>query len=142
MPQRDFILRIIEQIGAVLAELRHRILSGADAGAVDNALTDAADQAGFDLTLLRGFTLESLHMFVVSGGEIEPARCWLMAEVLYLDGLQAFLEGRADDARDGLIKARSLYDLVRPAGAMIVGLPEAAERIVEIDERLRELGKE
>jgi hypothetical protein len=142
MPQRDFILRIIEQLGAVLAELRRRILGGGDAGAVDEALTDAADQAGFDLTLLRGFTVESLHMFVASTGEVEPARCWLMAEVLYLDGLQASLEGRAADARDGLIKARSLYDLVRPAGGMIVGLPEAAERIAEIDERLRALPEE
>ena len=71
--QRDYILRLIEQLGGALVALR------------------------------RGFSEDTLHMFVSPTGEVEPARCWLMAELLYLDGLQAKLEERGDDARSGLL---------------------------------------
>ena len=60
----------------------------------------------------------------------------MMAELLYLDGLQAEVEGRAADARTCLEKARLLYTLIEPGGGLLVGLPEAGERIEEIDERL------
>ena len=67
-------------------------------------------------------------------GEVEPTRCWLMAEILYLDGLEASVSDRA--AEDSLLKARALFDMVRPAGGLLVGWPEAAARIAEIDKLL------
>ena len=134
MHQRDYILRIIEQLGSVRAELRRRILGGrADPAAVTKDLAGVAGQAGIDLDLLRGFSVETLHMFVAPTGEIEPARCWLMAEVLYLDGLQANVEGRREDAHRSLSKARVLFTLIEPGGGMLLGLDEAADRIEEID---------
>ena len=138
MHQRDYILRIIEQLGAFLIALRKRLLRGDDTSAVDGELAGIAAQAGFDLELLRRFELETLHMLVAPAGEVEPARCWLMAEVLYVDGLSAHLADDPEGARPSLIKARALYDLVRPRGGMLVGLPEAAERIDEIDRLLDE----
>ncbi len=132
MHQRDFILRLIEQLGAALAELRRRILRRDDSDAVREALARTAGQAGFDIQLLRGFDLATLHLLVAPTGEVDPTRCWLMAEILYLDGLEAALSDR--DGRDSLLKARALYDLVRPAGGMLVGMPEAMERISEIDQ--------
>lgn len=134
MARRDYILRMIEQLGAALVELRRRILGGARASAVRNDLERTAAQAGLDIDLLRGFDLETLRFFASPTGEVEPARCWLMAEILYLDGLEADLAGR--DAEDSLQKARALYDLVRPMGGMLVGMPEAAQRIAEIDRML------
>lgn len=131
MPQRDYILRMIEQLGAALAELRRRILGGARASAVRDDLARTADQAGLDIDLLRNFDLATLDFFARPTGEVEPARCWLMAELLYLDGLEADLAGR--DAGGSLLKARALYELIRPMGGMLVGLPEADERIAEID---------
>jgi len=137
MPQRDYVLRLIEQMGAALAALRKRILGrGVAAGEVHDELAGLADRSGFDLALLRGFSGETLHMLVSPTGEVEPARCWLMAELLYLDGLQALAEDRSEDAREGLEKARLLFGLIEPGGGMLVGFPEAAERIREIDERL------
>jgi len=137
MPQRDYVLRLIEQMGAALAALRKRILGrGVAAGQVHDELAGLADRSGFDLALLRGFSGETLHMLVSPTGEVEPARCWLMAELLYLDGLQALAEDRSEDAREGLEKARLLFGLIEPGGGMLVGFPEAAERIREIDERL------
>jgi hypothetical protein len=132
--QRDFILRIIEQLGAVLAELRRMILGRGDPAETQEALSRAASMAGFDLELLRGFDTSTLHLLVSPLGEVDPTRCWMMAEILYLDGLEAEL--RDGSGRASLLKARALYDLVRPSGGMLVGMPEATERIAEIDERL------
>lgn len=96
-------------------------------------------RAGFDLELLRGFSADTLHMLVAPTGEVEPARCWMMAEILYLDGLQAALEERVSAAGASLAKARLLYTLIEPGGGMLMGLPEAGERIEEIDARLAAL---
>lgn len=132
--QRDYILRIIEQLGVALAEIRRRILRQEKTATVREALARTAGQAGLDIELLRGFDLETLRLLVMPTGEVEPARCWLMAEILYLDGLEATLSGLP--AHDSLLKARALFDMVRPAGGMLVGMPEAAERIAEIDKVL------
>jgi hypothetical protein len=137
MPQRDYILRLIEQMGAALAALRARILGRKiDAGLVQEELGGLAGRAGFDLDLLRGFAADTLRMLVAPTGEVEPARCWMMAELLYLDGIQAEVEERPDDARASLEKARLLYGLIEPGGGLLVGLPEAGDRIQEIDRRL------
>jgi hypothetical protein len=139
--QRDYILRLIEQIGGALIALRNMILGRkVDPKRVDQELTAVAGQAGLDLELLRGFTEDTLHMFVSPMGEVEPARCWLMAELLYLDGLQAKLEERKGDAQTSLRKARMLFTLIEPAGGMLVGIPEAAGRVDEIDGHLDEIG--
>ena len=137
MPQRDYILRLIEQMGAALVALRNRILGrGAPPQEIHDELAGLASRSGFDLALLRGFSGETLHMLVSPTGEVEPARCWLMAELLYLDGLEALVDGRDDEAREGLTKARLLFGLIEPGGGMLVGLPEAGERVREIEERL------
>jgi hypothetical protein len=137
MPQRDYILRLIEQMGALFAALRNRILGReADPITIRDELGRVAGRTGFDLTLLRGFDADSLHMLVAPTGEVEPARCWMMAELLYLDGLEAHIEERDADARASLGKARLLYTLIEPAAGLFGGLPEAMDRLREIDERL------
>lgn len=145
MPQRDYILRLIEQMGAALVALRNRILGRkVDPEAVHHELSSLAGKAGLDLEMLRGFSAETLHMLVAPSGEVEPARCWTMAEILYLDGLQAHVEDRREDARQSLGKARLLFSFLEPWGGLLVGLPEAAERVTEIDALLsgREPGQE
>jgi len=140
MSQRDYILRLIEQMGAAMVALRRKILGQAVAPQViQREMAALAGQTGFDLALLRGFTGETLRMLVAPTGEVEPARCWLMAEIIYLDGLQAQIEERVDDARDALAKARLLYTLIGPGGGLLVGLPEAGERIADIDQRMASL---
>jgi hypothetical protein len=140
MQQRDYILRLIEQMGAALVALRNRILGRrVDPLRVREELTGLAGQAGYDLALLRGFSGDTLHMLVSPTGEVEPGRCWLIAELLYLDGLQAQVEERTVEAREGLQKARLLFQLIEPAGGMLVGLPEAADRIADIDVRIEAL---
>lgn len=137
MPQRDYILRLIEQMGAALIALRQRILGRQeDSAKIYDELMGLAGRSGFDLDILRGFSADTLHMLVSPTGEVEPARCWMMAELLYLDGLQAEVEERTDDAATSLSKARVLYSLIEPGGGLLVGLPEAGERLDDVDARL------
>jgi len=134
MPQRDYILRMIEQLGAALAELRRRILGRKTNPAdIHQELSALAGRSGFDLDVLRALSGETLHMLVSPTGEVEPARCWLMAELLYLDGLQALAREHHEAGCASLEKARLLFGLVEPGGGMLVGFPEAAERVCEID---------
>lgn len=140
MDRRDYILRIIEQAGQVLIALRQIILDRvAGAGEIDDQLRSAAARAGLDLDVARLATPDTLALLVAPNGEVEPGRCWLYAESLYLDGLSAELSGQRDHAWDSYHKARLLYSMVKPWGGQLVGWPEAAERIAEIDRRLEGL---
>lgn len=142
MPQRDFILRMIERFGQMLIALRNRILRGEDPQQIEDELLAGSQQVGVDLALVRSFTLESLLMFAGKEGQLELDRAWLMAEILSLDGLQSARLGRVEPARDSLLKARALYDLVGPSGSMLIGVPDIQDRLREIDEALRDLEPE
>lgn len=135
MPQKDYILRQIEILGAALIALRKKILGRtATGGEVEARLQEVSQQGGMALDLARAASPETLQMLVAPTGEIEPGSCWLLAETLYLDGLHASMLGDGARALDSLGKARVLFSLLMPMGAFLVGFPEAAERIREIDE--------
>lgn len=134
MAQRDYLLRQIEALGQLLIAIRKMILGGeADGAAVESRLREAAGKGGMDLELARAATPDTLQMLIAPTGEIEPGRCWLLAETLYLDGIRARLEGDTQQEMDSLGKARMLFSLLAPMGAFLVGFPEAEERIREID---------
>lgn len=140
--QSDFILRMIERFGQMLIALRNRIIRGDAPLLIEAELKAGSRQAGVDLDLVRSFTLESLSMFVEKDGEVELDRAWLMAEFLSLDGIHSARIGNRDMARDSLLKARALYDLVGPHGSMLIGIPDVRDRLGEIDQVLDELGPE
>ena len=135
MAQRDYILRMIEQMGQVLIRLR-RMLSGQQGGGEEfrQQLDAAATQFGLNPALLREATPETLGMLL--SPTVDPSRCWLGAELLFLDAQDAHAAGRPEDARPSYEKARLLYRLIEPAGMMLTGWPEAAARIEEIGARL------
>jgi hypothetical protein len=137
--QRDYILRLIEQAAAVLREMLARIGRSARRDDVARGLRRAASLGGLDLDLLRLSDDATLLQLVTPGGEPEPARTWLAAESLYLDGMAAQLDGAADDARASLAKALLLYQLVQPGPFLPAGVPEAAERVRDIERRLAAL---
>lgn len=140
MYQRDYILRMIEQVGAVLRRLREIILKQAgESTTVKQELNKAVQQVGFDLDLARIADGATLERMVAPTGELEPGRGWLVAEALYLDGLEAHIEDRALEARRSLEKALRLYRLLEPDALLPTGFPEAADRIREIEDHLEEL---
>jgi len=135
MAPQDYLLRQIEVLGQILIALRKMILGGeADGASVEARLQDVAGKGGMDLELARAASPDTLRMLVAPTGEIEPGRCWLLAETLFLDGLQARATGDEERAADSFGKARMLFSLLAPMGAFLVGFPEAAERMREIDE--------
>ncbi len=141
MQQRDYILRMIEQVGAILVALRQRILGRAIQPAEVRAeLRSTLQQVGFSLDLAQLADAASLERMVAPTGELDPARGWLVAEVLYLDGLDAQLDGRDDTARASFEKALRLFRLFDPRNPIPSGFPEALERMRDIETRLRELG--
>jgi hypothetical protein len=137
---RDYILRMIEQFGRFAAALRRLILGGkATREEVQAQLASISHQAGLDIELARVATVDTLMLSIAPGGDVDPSRCWMYAEVLYLDGLEAQSTDDLPRARADYTKARVLFTLVAPYGAFLVGFPEAKERILEIDQRLERL---
>jgi hypothetical protein len=102
-------------------------------------LRHAAQLGGLDLDLLRLCDGPTLLQLVTPGGDPEPARTWLAAESLYLDGLAADLEGARDEAVGSLAKALMLYRLIQPGPFLPTGIPEAGERVRDIEARLARL---
>jgi len=140
MYQRDYILRIIEQLGRALVQLRQRILaeelSRAD---MQSELQTVASQAGLNLELLRSVDSATLPIFVAPGGESDPTRCWLAAELLYLEVLSAREEGRTSELRREVLRAQELYAMLPEEWSPPEGSSGAAVRQIELQRWLVEL---
>jgi hypothetical protein len=134
--EKDYILRTIEQLGALLAALRKRILAtpGQD---VSNEIDDLAARADIDLALLRAVDGVTALLLLSVDDRPDPERCWLAAELLYTDALGAEAQGRKDAAIDGYRKALRLYLALHRNPA--AGLPEAVSCIDEITRRITRL---
>jgi hypothetical protein len=140
VPQKDYLLRQIEMLGELLIAIKKMILGGEAGGAaVESRLKEVAEKSGMDLELARATAPDTLRLLIAPTGEVEPGRCWILAESLYLDGIRGRLTGDPERASDSLEKARMLFSLLAPMGAFLVGFPEAAERIQEIDGLLSEV---
>ncbi|HEX9728001.1 MAG TPA: hypothetical protein VGA37_05820 [Gemmatimonadales bacterium] len=141
MFQRDFILRQIEQIGVVLRALLRSILAGeADRTAVRAELRKVLQNVGFDLEIALIADSDTVIRMIAPTGELEPARGWLVAEAMYLDGLEAALDGRPQEGRRSLEKAFRLFQMFDAGTPIPSGFPEARERMAEIEQRLAALG--
>lgn len=139
MTSKDYLLRQIEMLGEFLIAIRKLILGGeTSASEVFDRIRGVSAKGGMDLDLARAATPDTLRLLIAPSGEIEPGRCWLLAEVLYLDGLQARQMGDGQRANDSLGKAKMLFSLLAPMGAFLVGFPEGQERVEEIDALLSE----
>lgn len=139
MAQQDYILRIIEQLGAALIQLRKAILGGsAPESHVDDVLRRSAAGVGMDLDLVRVASPDSLLAMIAPTGEVDPMRCWLMGETLLTDALFQRSQGRTERALDVLARARVLFSLVGK-DAFLAGYPEANQRLKEIDDMTRHL---
>jgi hypothetical protein len=131
---------MIEQMGELLIALRNRVLGrSVTRQELSDGFARVASQTGIDLGLARSATPETLQLLVAPTGEVEPGRCWLVAEMLAVDGLQWEAEHRPDEARASYERARALFSLLEPGGAFLVGLPEASDRVGELTARLEAL---
>jgi hypothetical protein len=134
--QRDYILRMIEQMAAVIARLR-KLIAGGDLETADVELRQAAGIYGVDLDSARAVDAETLLLLIAPGGTPEATRAWITAELLALDGRRLEAEGDDRAAHSVYAKALLLFNSLDPTA--IGGLPEAGDRIGELRVKLIEL---
>jgi hypothetical protein len=131
---------MIEQLGAMLSAIRRHVLAGeATREETGASLRDAARLGGLDYDLARVMAPETLLMMVAPAGDVDPGRCWLLAELSYIDGLEAGLADDPDLAREAFERAGYLFGLLQPVAGNFLGIPESADRVKEIEQRLSEL---
>src|SRR5690242_6948059 len=100
-------------------------------------ITEIAQQAGLDLTVARTLPPDMLLMWLAPTGEVDPAKLWLLGELLYLEGLETKSSGGAGWAAD-FERASSLLRKLDPSWRPGDGFASAGERLVEIDRLLSE----
>ena len=139
MTQTDYLLRLIEQMGAMLIALRKRILGGGlDADEAEEQLQSLAGKSGLDLDFLRTVSLDTLVMLMSPTGVPEPGRCWITAELFLVDATRAESAGDDEEAWDRYERSLRLFGLLDP-GIVAIGLPEVKDRIREVQTRMSEL---
>lgn len=131
MQRRDYLMRMIEQMGVAFARIRQMLIGGEPVGDV---LRLEARKSGVDLDLARVLDADSLADVLSPNGQPDVTRLWVMAELLHLDGLRLDMEGRMDEGEALHRKSLRLYLALEPA--VLAALPEGAIRLQEIEERL------
>jgi hypothetical protein len=131
MYRHDYILKLIERFGAALLSLRDRILRRVrEEQPVTSEIHEIARHAGLDLAIARSLAPDSLLIWLAPGGEPDPAKLWLMAELLYLEGLESKLSGRTGwrgDFERALFLLRELPAGWRPGEALAAADLRASE---------------
>jgi hypothetical protein len=136
--RHDYIIRLIERFGAVLRTLRDRILRREREDLSARAeIAGIAQHAGLDLGVARTLTPDLLMMWLAPTGQADPAKLWLMAELLYLEGLEARTSG-GEGWRADLERASSLLVHLEPSWRPGDDFASAGERAAEIHAMLAE----
>jgi hypothetical protein len=131
--RHDYVMRLIERFGRALIALRDRILGRTvDAAELRSQLADIADQAGVSLEVARSLDSRTLLMWLAPTGEVDEPRFWLLAELLYLEGLHARQTGAPDAGRGDLARARTIFDRLPAGWAPSADFPSAGDRSAEI----------
>ena len=133
--RQDFIIRIIEQFGRALAALLHKItgrqLSPAE---VHAQIAEVASQSGLQLEVARTLDPAMLLMWLAPRGDddIDPGKFWLMAELLFLEGVQAQEQGHVAAARADFERAHLILSKLAPDWRPQADLASAGERLGDI----------
>ena len=80
MEREDYLIRMIAQMGLVLARVRRMLLEGKTAEA-GGELEDAAVKGGIDLGLVIALDEPSLRPVLLTGGDVDRPKCAFFAEV-------------------------------------------------------------
>jgi hypothetical protein len=130
MQREDYVLRMIAQMARVLAHVRRLLLEGKNAEA-GVEMEQVAQKGGVDLRFLIALDESSLRPLLVTGGEIDRAKCAFFAEVIYLEWRRQVAMGRADRAERCARRALLLFALAYDG---IVMDDEVRQRITELEQ--------
>ena len=114
MIRRDFVLRLIEQLGAIARALISGERGEISRAAAEAALADAAEQGlGLSLQTLRALGPQSLVQLFRSGGAIGNSRIALAAAIYRTEAKIAASSGEASRATACAQKALYLLEQIR-----------------------------
>jgi hypothetical protein len=131
MKREDYLLRMIAQMGIVLARVRRLLLEGKNAEAGPE-LEQAALNGGIDLSLVVALDEPSLRPLLFTAGELDRPKCAFFAEVVYLEWRRQYAIGNAERARRCARRALLLFALAYEG---IVMDDETRHRINELQGR-------
>jgi hypothetical protein len=127
----------MQQIARKMAQLEASLAgAGGELHELREELEDSAAATGVELATIRRLDADTLTGALAPGGGPAPGRLWVAAEVLFLDGLAALGEGRAEAARRRLGKARHLYGELGDRLELPEGAVAPADRLERIDDLL------
>jgi hypothetical protein len=132
MQREDYLLRMIAQMGRVLAGVRRMLIEGKLPAAGDER-ERAAVMGGIDLRLVLALDEPSLEPLLRTGGEIDRPKCALFAEVVYLEWRRLLAMGRMPQAERCARRAMLLYALAYDG--FVLG-DETRERVAELEGRV------
>jgi len=128
--RRDYLLRLLEQMGRAVARVRE-LLTGQFVAEAAREIEVVAQQAGVPLALVRVLSADSLTPVLSTAGEPDPLKRLLAAEYLYVEALRH----GPPDAADLFARALELYRGVGPlADAALTAA--VTERITDLERRL------
>jgi len=128
MQREDYLLRMIAQMGRMLAAIRRMLFEGKNATAGDE-LELAAQKGGIDLGLVLALDEPSLEPLLRTGGEIDRPKCAFFAEVVYLEWRRLLAMGRKPQAERCAGRALLLYALAYDG--IVLG-DETRQRVAEL----------
>ena len=107
MLRRDYLLRMIEEMGRIVARIRELLVSG-DIDRVETELQSAARLASLDLQTIRALTADSLLLLLLPAPTADAGRLKIVIQVLALDAERAVAAGDEEGAERLLQKAERL----------------------------------
>jgi len=111
MERRDYLLRVIEEMGRITARIREMLLGG-DVVKAATELQAAARVAGLDVGTARALTADSLLLLLRMSPDADNGRVKLAADLLELDAMVAEAEGKEAVAESYRLKATQLREAV------------------------------
>jgi len=115
MVQRDYILREIEKIGAIINAIRHKIFGGKDnlsitlEQQIENTKVMLLNEANFDLDKFLDLNIEKSNEYICSFDGFSVENIELLAECISQIGFN----DKCDSSKKYLEKALQLYDLCK-----------------------------
>jgi hypothetical protein len=131
MQREDYMLRMIAQMGRVLAHVRRLLLEGKHSEAGEE-LQRAAEKGGIDLRFIIALDEASLRPLLVTAAEIDRPKCAFFAELVYLEWRRQLAMRNMDSADRCARRALLLYALAYDG---IVMDDETRQRVSELEQR-------
>jgi hypothetical protein len=107
MLRRDYLLRLIEDMGRIAARIRELLVRGSGAD-VETELQAGARLAGLEMAAIRALTADTLLVLLRPTQESDPGRVMVVAQLLELDAERARVAGDEQEAEQKMAKANRL----------------------------------